>query len=129
MLRYRQNYTGCSRFTVLEHYTNLKFDRAELFEPMKGGEMVKQYKELEDLVFEHSLYLKPSVIQAIADLKLDDLRTRIQQEPRESKGSDRATFNENHLDRLWSKAKRIMTEMRQELDLGPYPEDVMRIWR
>jgi len=93
------------------------------------SEITKKYNELESLVYESSLYLKPSIIQALVDLKLTDFRTRVKQTSENQDKSEYIRFLEQHADYMWLKAKKIISEMRKELGLEEYPDDLLKMWR
>jgi hypothetical protein len=93
-----------------------------------GHLMPQKYDELMGLVFENSLYLTPDVIQALIDLKLNDFRARINRDPKETK-IDHIDFLETHADNMWKEAKTIINEMRREIGLEEYPEDLLAMWR
>lgn len=99
----------------------------------------QQYDGLIALVFKHSLYLKPSIIQALVDLKLVDFRLRVKEIEKDRTNTDeqanrmqalkQVKFSEQHVDQMWSQAKKIMNEMRGELGLGSYPDGILKMWR
>jgi len=87
------------------------------------------YDELEAVVFEQSLFLSAENLQRLLDLKLTDVRGRFRGEPTPAGSLDDVTCEEQRVDRLWSEAKAIMSDMRTEIGLDPYPEDVLKMWR
>jgi hypothetical protein len=89
------------------------------------------YADLEKIVYENSLYLRPSIIQALVDLKLTDFRTRVQHTSRgrDETQAERIQSLEQHADAMWVKAKAIISDMRKELGLEEYPKDLLRMWR
>jgi len=91
----------------------------------------QKYDELEKLVYKYSLYLKPSIIQSLVDLRLIDFRETVQNilgNPDASK-IDKIEFLEKHADELWKKSKSIISKMRDELGLEKYPDDLLNPWR
>lgn len=91
----------------------------------------QKYDELEKLVYRYSLYLQPSIIQALVNLKLIDFREGIKHtamKPNENK-MEKIRYLEQHVDEMWKQAKIIISEMRDELGLEKYPDDLLNPWR
>jgi len=99
-----------------------------LWGPPDENQIATKYDELETLVYSSSLYLKPSIIQGLVDLKLTDLRTRVQQGSQAENKVKHIQFLEKHADDMWLKAKKIISEMRKELGLEEYPDDLLKMW-
>jgi hypothetical protein len=55
--------------------------------------------------------------------------TKAEGQPDKLEVLEHVKFSEQHIDQMWSQAKKIMNEMRSELGLGPYPEDILKMWR
>ena len=91
-------------------------------------EIATKYDSLRQIVFKQSLFLKPEILQALIDLPLKDVRLRYENVDIDS-DSDKIQFEEKHVDQLWSRAKAIMSQMRVELGLEPYPDDILKMWR
>jgi len=89
--------------------------------------IVQAYDELMAVVFKNNLYLPHHMIQALLDLKIIDLREGLHNLPSEK--AERITFLENHADRMWSRAKAIIDKMRKDLELGEYPDEMLKLWR
>jgi hypothetical protein len=87
-----------------------------------------KYDRLREVVFEQSLYLKPEILQSLIDLPLMDVRLRYDNLDMKTE-SEKIRFEEKHVDQLWSRAKTIMSQMRVELGLEPYPDEVLKMWR
>ena len=100
-----------------------------LWGPPDENKITEKYNELEALVYEHSLYLKPSIIQALINLKLSDFRTRVKETRQDLDEVTRIEFLEHHADNMWLKAKKIISEMRKQLGLEEYPDDLLNMWR
>ena len=87
----------------------------------------EKYDKLMQIVFQHNLYLSHEMTQDLLDLKYIDYRAR-ENSHFESK-EEYIYFLENHADNMWSKAKEIINEMREDLNLGKYPDNMLKFWR
>ena len=91
----------------------------------------QKFDELDSLVYKYSLFLKPNIIQALIDLKLFEVRKYIGRlSPKSIENSEEHIhFLEQFDDEIWKKAKQIISEMRDELGLEKYPEDLLNHWK
>lgn len=86
--------------------------------------------ELVRLIHKHSLYLKPSILEALRNVYVtsagevdEDALSR----PDEEKIKE-MDFWDDHAEETWAKAKVIISEMRHELGLEEYPENILNLW-
>lgn len=104
------------------------FNQMENPKQSEGSLKISQkFSELKNLVFEQSLYLSPKIIQLLLDLESEDFIAIINFFSEIPTPSERIEFNTKHANELWSRAKNIMSQMRTELGLEPYPDEVLKI--
>jgi hypothetical protein len=108
-------------------YAHAKMTNPDEFKELKL--VAEEFDELQKLVFEYSLYLNPTILQKLVDLQLVDFRAQVQNIMSKKETLESIEFKEKHADELWSKAKNIMSQMRIELGLEPYPDEILKMWR